>query len=117
MKLSGPATGRKLLPMGTAITAHDYASAVADALHRQFAGATAAIKRVASCSGSTPNAAKKWWAGENGPSGEHLIRLMSESDEVCAEVLRLAGRADLADLPALQRKLAEAKAALGEIDL
>jgi hypothetical protein len=42
--------------------------------------------------GANERTAKNWLAGINGPSGEHLLRLVRNSDRVFECVLMLSGR-------------------------
>jgi hypothetical protein len=45
--------------------------------------------------GANERTAKNWLSGVNGPSGEHLLRLIENSDRVFECVLRLSGRQQL----------------------
>ena len=42
--------------------------------------------------GASERTAKGWLSGDRGPSGEHLILLIANSDAVFAAVLQLASR-------------------------
>lgn len=59
-------------------------------------------KRIAAASGAHPKTAQRWRDGSAVPSGDALIRMMSD-DDLCAAILRAAGRADEA---ARQRAIA-----------
>ena len=57
--------------------------------------------------------AENWIAGDNGPSGAHLVRLMSEFDEVFQAIIEMTGRISPASLtPAQQDSLRAALAIL-----
>ncbi|WP_211095507.1 XRE family transcriptional regulator [Yoonia sediminilitoris] len=73
----------------------EYQMAIAAALKRELGGAHRAIKTVMRWTGVSERTAKNWIAGSHGPSGEHLVELMRNSDEVLAAVLSLAGQSDL----------------------
>jgi hypothetical protein len=42
--------------------------------------------------GATERTVKNWFAGTNGPSGEHLVALIRHSDKTLETILDLAGR-------------------------
>jgi hypothetical protein len=69
-----------------------YALVVAGALHDELGGGHRAIKTVVRWTGASERTAKNWLAGTSGPSGEHLIALTRNSDEVFDAILILAGR-------------------------
>ncbi len=69
-----------------------YASMVATALHRDVGGTHRATKTVMQWTGASERTVKNWFAGTKGPSGKHLIALMSHSNTVMLGVLALAGR-------------------------
>lgn len=46
--------------------------------------------------GVSERTAKYWLSGEKGPSGENLVVLLGQSEEVLKSVLQLAGRDQLA---------------------
>jgi hypothetical protein len=61
---------------------------------------------------------RNWLDGKNGPSGEHLIRLMRHSEMVTHSVLSLAGRSTLyggTDLAAIRGCLVELIAKIDEL--
>lgn len=74
------------------ITANAYAIAIADALRESYGVDSA--KEIANDIGAGVGTVRKWLAGENGPSGEHLLKLMAKRDAVWSRVLSLAGRDD-----------------------
>ena len=68
-----------------------YALVIAGALHDQL-GDSHRIKTVARWTGASERTVKNWLAGSSGPSGEHLIALARNSDEVFDAILILTGR-------------------------
>jgi hypothetical protein len=81
--------------MSTAqITANSYAHAIACALRDSYGESTSAAKEIANDIGAGIGTVRKWLAGENGPSGEHLLKLMATRDEVWASVLSMTERDD-----------------------
>jgi hypothetical protein len=77
-------------------------------------GRHSAVKIVAGAVGANERAIRNWFEAKNGPSGEHLLRLISHSDEMLDSVLAMAGKRkfgaalDIAKAkPALERALAE----------
>lgn len=70
-------------------------------------------KRLARASGAHPKTAARWRAGDTAPSAEALIRMMTD-DELCAAILKAAGRADHASRMQAIGNLARA---LKELDL
>lgn len=72
-----------------------YQMAIAAALKRELGGSHRAIKTVMRWTGVSERTAKNWHAGSHGPSGEHLVELLRNSNEVLAAVLSLAARSEL----------------------
>jgi hypothetical protein len=70
----------------------DYRTAVAMALHEELGETHRAIKMAMRWTGASERTVKYWFAGERGPSGDHLIALARHSDAVLYVVLALAGR-------------------------
>lgn len=77
------------------LTSHDYAGGIAQALRDDYAG-DSMVKRIAEDTGAAIGTVKKWLAEENGPGGEHLIKLMAASPAVRAFVDAVTHRDDLA---------------------
>jgi hypothetical protein len=73
----------------------DFRAAVAEALWRDFGTSTAAFKRVARLIDANDRAVRNWFEASNGPSGEHLVRLMAHSPAVLEAVMGLSGRSAL----------------------
>jgi hypothetical protein len=65
---------------------------VASALYAWVGDLKSGIKRIAAIADCSPRTAENWIAARNMPSGEGLIALMRESDEVFHTVLVLANR-------------------------
>jgi hypothetical protein len=88
----------RILP--TSRDAHDqkeiirqgYALVVAAALHDQLGDTHRAIKTIERWTGASERTVKNWLAGSSGPSGEHLVALARNSDEVFEAFLILSGR-------------------------
>jgi hypothetical protein len=88
-----------------------YMQAVAAALKEDVGETHQATKIVMRWTGADERTIKNWFAGTNGPSGAHLVRLFRHSDIVLHACLRMAGRDNLiANL-----KLAEVREKLGEL--
>jgi hypothetical protein len=69
-----------------------YARAIAEALRQEMNADDVSAKTIMRWTGASERAVKGWIGGKPGPSGEHLIALMAESDIVFLTVLRLARR-------------------------
>ena len=82
----------------TVCTTWTYTDAVADALTGKRP------KDVAAWADVSPRVAENWISGENGPSGTHLVRLMTASDDVFEKIMGLTGRMSGASLSPAQRE-------------
>lgn len=69
-----------------------YALVVAAALQDQLGDTHRAIKTIERWTGASERTVKNWLAGSSGPSGEHLVALARNSDEVFEAFLILSGR-------------------------
>lgn len=69
-----------------------FATEIAAALHRALGSAPAKVKVAAGWTGANERTAKNWFSGRYGPSGEHLVALARNSDEVLNAFLAMAGR-------------------------
>lgn len=69
-----------------------YAAALAAVLRDEVSGPGISAKTIMRWTGASERAVKGWLRGERGPSGEHLIGLIANSDAVAAAVFRLARR-------------------------
>jgi len=76
------------------ITANSYAQAIASALRESYGDRADSAKEIANEIGAGIGTVRKWLSGENGPSGEHLLKLMASRDAVWARVVAIAGRED-----------------------
>ncbi|VIO73303.1 hypothetical protein CI1B_49080 [Bradyrhizobium ivorense] len=86
-----PKTGKKF-PGDADIGAPTYAALIADVLRSELGNSHRAHKTLMRWTGANERTAKNWLSGSNGPSGEHLLQLMRNSDEVFECVLRLSHR-------------------------
>ena len=82
------------LPPGRGGSNHhlNFNGAIAAALREELGSTHQAIKTVMHWTGASESAVKTWLAGSHGPSGEHLVALVRNSDEVLKIFLLLAGR-------------------------
>jgi hypothetical protein len=69
-----------------------FASEVAAALNNELG---AHIKIVAAWTGANERTVKNWFAGNYGPSGDHLVTLIRYSDTVLSAVLSMSNRQNL----------------------
>lgn len=74
------------------LTARDFAEGMAKALRDDFGTDASMAKTIAELTGASLGAVRKWLAGENGPTGEYLLKLMAASESVWAFVLSTTGR-------------------------
>lgn len=74
------------------LTARDFAEGMAQALRDDFGASQSMAKDIAELTGASLGAVRKWLAGENGPTGEYLLKLMAASESVWAFVLSTTGR-------------------------
>lgn len=70
----------------------DYRTAMALALHEELGETHRAIKMAMRWTGASERTVKYWFAGERGPSGDHLVSLARHSDAVLVVLLALADR-------------------------
>jgi hypothetical protein len=70
----------------------DFNGAIAAALRKELGPTHQAVKTVMHWTGATESAVKTWLTGSHGPSGEHLVALVRNSDEILRILLLLAGR-------------------------
>ncbi|MET4274284.1 MULTISPECIES: hypothetical protein [unclassified Bradyrhizobium] len=86
-----PKTGKKF-PTGVGSSPSTYAAVIADILKAELGNSHHAHKTLMRWTGANERTAKNWLSGSNGPSGEHLLQLMRNSDRVFEFVLRLSHR-------------------------
>lgn len=72
-----------------------YATTIARALREEFGGSQNATKTVMRWTGASERCVKNWFAGSNGPTGEHLIALLRSSDTVFDALVHVTGRKKL----------------------
>jgi hypothetical protein len=87
-----------------------YSQAIAYALKCELGTTHQAVKAVMNWTGAGERTVKNWLAGKSGPSGDHLVRLISQSETVLQVLLILGGRQRVAAaerLTGLRDKLAE----------
>jgi hypothetical protein len=108
--MSVPPKGNSLPKMGKELpiprrleSSSAYAAQIAKALRKELGGSNRAIKTLMRWTQASERTAKCWLAGASGPSGEHLVRLIRNSDAVLEAVLELAQRR-----PTLERGRLEA---------
>lgn len=70
----------------------DFNGAIAAALRKELGSTHQAVKTIMHWTGASESAVKTWLAGSHGPSGEHLLALVRNSDEVLQVFLLLADR-------------------------
>ncbi|ARC89448.1 hypothetical protein [Rhodovulum sp. MB263] len=87
--------------MGTVVHPEDvpanYRAAMAMALQAELGSTHRAIKSAMRWTGASERTVKYWFAGERGPSGEHLVSLARHSDAVLTALLALSDRLILDD--------------------
>jgi hypothetical protein len=86
-----PKTGKKF-PTAADLVVKTYASLIAKILTKELGSSHHAHKTLMRWTGANERTAKNWLSGSNGPSGEHLLKLMRNSDGVFECVLQLSGR-------------------------
>lgn len=86
-----PKTGKKF-PADVGSSPSTYAALIADILKAELGNSHHAHKTLMRWTGANERTAKNWLSGSNGPSGEHLLQLMRNSDRVFESVLRLSHR-------------------------
>lgn len=86
-----PKTGKKF-PAEDVPASSTYASLIADILKSELGNSHQAHKTLMRWTGANERTAKNWLSGSNGPSGEHLLQLMRNSDRVFEFVLKLSHR-------------------------
>ena len=121
-----PKTGNKLHSKGNKLPflvvesdlSGVYISRLADALRAEVRRPGGSAKAIMRWTGASERAVKGWLGGHRGPSGEHLVALIANSDAVLEAVLELAQRnhQPRARLVEALRHLRNAVEALEEID-
>jgi len=106
----------KQLPLSYPDLSAAYAQAVAKVLATELKGTHRAIKTIAKWTGASERTAKNWLAGRRGPSGPHLIALLSKSDVLLEQILLLAGRGPVLELRRLETLKEALRGAIGAIE-
>jgi hypothetical protein len=88
-----------------------FATMIAEALRHTLGDTRRAVKTAMRWTGASERTVKNWLAGVTGPSGEHLIELLRQSDAVAEAVLITAGRHDIIDA----RRLVNAHGGLAQM--
>ncbi len=86
-----PKTGKKF-PVDVDSQTSTYVASIAEILKTELGNSHQAHKTLMRWTGANERTAKNWLSGSNGPSGEHLLHLMCNSDQVFEFVLRLSRR-------------------------
>lgn len=102
-----PKTGSKFRNVGSCRN-ESYATLIAQILRYELGNSHHALKTLMRWTGANERTAKNWLSGSNGPSGEHLLQLIRNSDVVFETVLRLADRKAVVS----ERKLDELRKSL-----
>jgi pyocin large subunit-like protein len=108
--------GRNVRPGPVGGAAPAFVSAIADALRADFGSMPSTMKTVARMTGANERTVRNWFEEKNGPSGEHLVVLMQNSEAVLQTVLRLSGREELLAAAGMARARAQLRETLGELD-
>ena len=74
---------------------YDFTGVISETLREAFGNTGRSIKTVMGYTGAGERTVKNWFAGKNGPSGENLVELMRNSDEILEALLLMAGRDDI----------------------
>lgn len=101
-------SGKEIQEPVREICGERFANVIADALHRQFGETHASVKTVVALTKANERAVKNWFSAKNGPTGQHLVDLVRNSDEVLEAVLLMSGRQELV----VAKKFADAKQVL-----
>jgi len=86
------ADGKIFPDVSVDVSSRTYAETVSIALKREFSDTHCALKSIARITGANERSVKNWWTAKNGPSGEHLVALIKNSEAVLGAILLLAGR-------------------------
>jgi len=89
---------------------------ISKALQAELGGTHRTVKTIMRWTCASERTIKNWLDGRHGPSGEHLIEVIRNSDEVYFLVLRLAGREQALAMARVAELRARLVSALAEID-
>lgn len=93
-----------------------FVATIAEALKVDFGASPSSVKHIARLTRTNERAARNWFEGKNGPSGENLVCLMRHSDAVFWAVLTLSERDERVDQAALIGIRQQLAGALATID-
>ena len=93
------------------VTTYEINAGMADALRRRVGDSRSAVKAIAERTGAGLKTVENWFAGKNAPTLKHTLAMMQD-DELLRELLILAGRHDIADIPGALAKIRAAQKAL-----
>ena len=102
-----PKTGKKF-PPDNCFASTTYADLIREILRSELGSSHQAHKTLMRWTGANERTAKNWLSGSNGPSGEHLLQLMRNSDRIFEFVLKLSHRPALLSM----RRLGEVRNSL-----
>jgi hypothetical protein len=105
-----------LFPGTLGLDPASFTTQIAAALRRAYGGRHSAVKIVANAVGANERAVRNWFEAKNGPSGEHLVRLMWHSDEMMDSVLAMAGKREFAVAMQVAKARSVLSKALAELD-
>ena len=71
---------------------HDFSDMIAVALRNELGSTRQSIKTIMQWTGASERTVKNWLAATHGPSGEHLVHLARNSDEIFELFLLMADR-------------------------
>ncbi|UGA40236.1 hypothetical protein JOS77_13370 [Chromobacterium haemolyticum] len=111
----------KVLPNGpTEGSEVDYANQISVALQKELGRSHRATKTVMRWTGASERTVKNWITGERGPSGDYLVALIRNSDEVMQCILHMSDRPQavaIAKIPDIVRLMCEVLELFGRQDL
>ena len=111
-------TGKGFPPREQTEPLPPFVVAIARALRGEFGNSPSTMKTVARMTGTNERTVRNWFEERNGPTGENLVVLMQNSDQVLQTVLLLAGRNDLlvaAKIATTRTQLRETLSALDQL--
>lgn len=108
LRMSFPKKGKVFPPCDAE---QNYVSTISAALRYELGATHQATKTVVRWTGVNERTVKNWIAGTTGPSGEHLVELIRNSEAVFEALLRLAGR----ETPLITCRLASARGKVWEV--
>lgn len=96
----------------------NFATVISMALRRAAADRNTTIKTVVNWTGANERTVKNWFNGCCGPSGDHLMTLANQCDEVMDAIIMMTGRRWMlmsVDLVAAEKNLVRALTLVREI--